>query len=125
MISQLSPAEIYLNLKGKFINFQEYCHIDGKNLRLKDEISQKYIRMTYVITGLKFKIIWHEDFPLGGYSVMLILENNPLGAFMSRNQDQITVLSLLLKEKKKRKIQDRRKEGKSREGIRMQEDFLH
>ena len=101
MISQLSPAEIYLNLKGKFINFQEYCHIDGKNLRLKDEISQKYISMTYVITGLKFKIIWHEDFPLGGYSVMLILENNPLGAFMSRNQDQITVLSLLLKEKKK------------------------
>lgn len=57
MISQLSSVQTDLNLKGKFINFQGYCHINGKNSGLKDKILQKYTRIIYVITVLKFKII--------------------------------------------------------------------
>ena len=41
---------------------------------LKYKMFQKYTRMTYVITVLKF--ILYKHFPLNGHSIMLILENN-------------------------------------------------
>ena len=96
-ISQLSSVQTDLNIKGKLINFQEYHQINGKNSVLKYKMLQKYTRMTYVITVLKF--ISYKDFHLNGHSVMLILKNNRSWCFISRNQGWITVSSHLLKEK--------------------------